>query len=66
MAAGSTLGAALTGLLRAGFAVVALLEAEFETLADGFAVLLWPILVRVEEAQGAGDDLSGRGEVAAV
>jgi len=31
-------------------AVAALLEAEFEALVDGFAVLLQPILVRVEEA----------------
>jgi hypothetical protein len=55
----SALGEELTGLFRGvDFAVAALLEAEFEALADGFAVLLQPILVRVEEAQGAGETIS--------
>ncbi len=49
-----------------GLAVPTLFKTEFEALVDGFAVLLQPILLRVEEAQGAGDDLGRRGEVATV
>jgi hypothetical protein len=41
LAACPALGEELTGLFRgAGFAIAALIEAEFEALVDGFAVLL--------------------------
>ena len=66
LAAGSALSEDLTGLFRGvGLAVAALLKAEFEALVDGFAILVQPVFLRVEKAQGAGDDLGGRGEVAA-
>ena len=66
LAAGSALSEDLTGLFRGvGLAVAALLEAEFEALVDGFAILVQPVFLQIEKAQGAGNNLGGRGEVAA-